>query len=112
MLFYHIFRELSIGGRTQTILYDQDKVFVVSEHYGNIILVPEFEDFVQKSGFSVVLCHKRDPQTKGKIGSFVRYIKEGFLQGRLYAGIDSLNSAALEWPDKECNGTTHERTPD
>lgn len=37
-------------------------------------------------------------------------MKEGFLQGRLYAGIDSLNSAALEWLDKECNGTTHERT--
>lgn len=98
------------GGRTQTILYDQDKVFVVSEHYGNIILVPEFEAFVQKSGFSVVLCHKRDPQTKGKVESFVKYVKEGFLQGRLYAGIDSLNSAALEWLDKECNGTTHERT--
>lgn len=98
------------GGRTQTILYDQDKVFVVSEHYGNIILVPEFEDFVRKSGFSVVLCHKRDPQTKGKVESFVRYVKEGFLQGRLYAGIDSLNSTALEWLDKECNGTTHERT--
>ena len=98
------------GGRTQTILYDQDKVFVVSEHYGNIILVPEFEDFVRKCGFSVVLCRKSDPQTKGKVESFVRYVKEGFLQGRLYAGIDSLNSAALEWLDKECNGTTHERT--
>lgn len=98
------------GGRTQTILYDQDKVFVVSEHYGNIILVPGFEDFVRKCGFSVVLCRKSDPQTKGKVESFVRYVKEGFLQGRLYAGIDSLNSAALEWLDKECNGTTHERT--
>ena len=32
------------------------------------------------------------------------------MQGRLYSGIDSLNSAALEWLDKECNGTTHERT--
>lgn len=98
------------GGRTQTILYDQDRVFVVSENYGNIILVPEFEDFVRKAGFSVILCHKSDPQTKGKVESFVRYIKEGFLQGRIYTGIDSLNSAALEWLDKECNGTTHNRT--
>ena len=98
------------GGRTQTILYDQDRLFVVSEKYGNITLVPEFEDFVRKAGFSVVLCHKSDPQTKGKVESFVRYVKEGFLQGRLYTGIDSLNSAALEWLDKECNGTTHDRT--
>ena len=55
------------GGRTQTILYDQDRLFVISEKYGNIILVPEFEDFVRKAGFSVVLCHKSDPQTKGKV---------------------------------------------
>lgn len=98
------------GGRTQTILYDQDKVFVVSENYGNIILVLEFEDFIRQAGFSVILCHKSDPQTKGKVEIFVRYVKEGFLQGRLYAGIDSLNSAALERLDKEYNGTTHERT--
>lgn len=98
------------GGRTQTILYDQDKVFVVSEHYGNVILVPAFEDFVCQAGFSVILCRKSDPQTKGKVESFVWYVKEGFLQGRLYTGIDSLNSAALEWLDKECNGSIHERT--
>lgn len=98
------------GGRTETILYDQDKVFVTSEHYGNIVLAAEFERYVKKMGFSVILCNKRDPQTKGKVESFVRYVKEGFLQGRIYSGIDSLNSAALEWLDKECNGTTHDRT--
>lgn len=105
---YYAFR--FFGGRTQTILYDQDKVFVISEHYGNIVLVPEFEAFVRKAGFSVILCKKSDPQTKGKVESFVNYVKEGFLRGRQYTGIDSLNSAALEWLDKECNGTTHSRT--
>ena len=98
------------GGRTETILYDQDKVFVTSEHYGNIVLASEFERYVKKTGFSVILCNKRDPQTKGKVESFVKYVKEGFLQGRVYSGIDSLNSDALEWLDKECNGTTHDRT--
>ena len=34
------------GGRTQTILYDQDRVFVVSDTLGTIIFVNEFE--VQK----------------------------------------------------------------
>lgn len=106
----HKFAFRFFGGRTQTILYDQDRVFVISEHYGNILLVPDFEEFVRKAGFSVILCRKSDPQTKGKVESFVRYVKEGFLQGRQYTGIDSLNSAALEWLDRECNGTTHGRT--
>ena len=84
------------GGRTQTIMCDQDRLFVISENYGDIILVPEFEDYVRRTGFSVVLCRRSDPQTKGKVESYVRYVKESFLEGRIYTGIDSLNSAALE----------------
>lgn len=93
------------GGRTQTIMYDQDRVFVVSENLGNIMLVPEFEDYVNTTGYSVVLCRPRDPQTKGKVECFVKYVKENFLEGRIFTGIDSLNSAALAWLDTEANGT-------
>lgn len=87
------------GGRTQTVMYDQDRVFVVSENLGNIMFVPEFEKFVKNTGYSVVLCRPRDPQCKGKVEETVRYIKENFLLGRTYTGIDSLNSAALQWLD-------------
>lgn len=93
------------GGRTQTIMYDQDRVFVVSENLGNIIFVEQFEDFVKEIGYSVVLCRPRDPQTKGKVESFVKYVKENFLVGTVFTGIDSLNSAALRWLDVEANGT-------
>lgn len=93
------------GGRTQTIMYDQDRVFVVSENLGNIIFVEQFEDFVKEVGYSVVLCRPRDPQTKGKVEAFVRYVKENFLVGTVFCGIDSLNSAALRWLDTEANGT-------
>ena len=93
------------GGRTQTVMYDQDRVFVVSENLGNIILVEQFEEFVKEVGYSVILCRPRDPQTKGKVESFVRYVKENFLAGTVYTGIDSLNSAALHWLDTEANGT-------
>ena len=93
------------GGRTQTIMYDQDRVFVVSENLGNIIFVEQFEDFVKEVGYGVVLCRPRDPQTKGKVESFVKYVKENFLVGTVFTGIDTLNSAALRWLDIEANGT-------
>lgn len=86
-------------------MYDQDRVFVVSENLGNIIFVPEFEEYVNTVGYSIVLCRPRDPQTKGKVENFVKYVKENFLEGRIFAGIDSLNSAALHWLDVEANGT-------
>ena len=95
------------GGRTQMLVYDQDRVFVVDENFGNIVLVPKFEEYVRKIGFSVHLCRPRDPQSKGKVETFVRYIKESFLQGRIYKGIDVLNSDALRWLDTEGNGTTN-----
>ena len=98
------------GGRTQTIMYDQDKVFVVSENLGNIIFVPEFEDFVKRTGYSVVLCRPRDPQTKGRVESFVKYVKTQFLEGRIYTGIDCLNSAALEWLDLDANAKANAHT--
>ena len=98
------------GGRTQMIAYDQDRVFVVDENFGNIVLVPKFEEYVKKVGFSVHLCRPRDPQSKGKVETFVRYIKESFLQGRVYKGIDVLNSDALRWLDTEGNGATNMRT--
>ncbi|MBQ8540814.1 MAG: IS21 family transposase [Clostridia bacterium] len=95
------------GGRTQTILYDQDRVFVISENLGNIVFVKEFEDFVRKAGFQVVLCRPSDPQTKGKVEEVVKHVKESFLKGRIYSGIDSLNSACLSWLDLEGNGKVH-----
>lgn len=98
------------GGRPQTLLYDQDRVFVVDENFGNIVLVPAFEAFARAAGFSVRLCRPHDPQSKGKVESFVRYVKEGFLTGRIYTGIDNLNSVALRWLDNEGNGTSNLRT--
>lgn len=106
----HEFAFQFFGGRTQMIMYDQDRVFVVDENFGNILLVPKFEAYVKKVGFSVRLCRPRDPQSKGKVETFVRYIKESFLQGRIYKGIDALNSDALRWLDMEGNGTTNVRT--
>ena len=47
-------------------MYDQDRVFVVSENLGNIIFVPEFEEYVNTVGYSIVLCRPRDPKTKGR----------------------------------------------
>jgi len=95
------------GGRTQTILYDLDRVYVVSENLGNIIFVPAFEEYVKRIGYNVSLCRPRDPQSKGKVEEVIGYIKQSFLEGRIYTGIDSLNSAALAWLDREGNGRIH-----
>lgn len=98
------------GGRPQMIVYDQDRCLCVSENFGEVIFVKEFEDFVRETGFSVYLCHGHDPQTKGRVESTVGIVKHDFLDGRIYHGIDELNMAALSWLDGFGNGMIHDRT--
>ena len=92
------------GGRTQMLVYDQDRIMVVSENMGDVIYVKEFENYVKETGFSIYLCRGHDPQTKGRVEKAVDIIKHDFLDGRIYCGIDKLNMECLEWLDDLGNG--------
>ena len=91
------------GGVPKVLLYDQDRVFLVSENYGNLILAKEFEDFLKQHGLTIVMSSGYYPQTKGTVENYVKIVKNNFLEGRIYYGIDSLNSACLEWLDNTEN---------
>ena len=93
------------GGRTKTILYDNDVVFTQNHNYGDPILTSEFEKFIDEIGFGVRFCKPRQPGSKGNVEVGVGTIKN-FLSSRTYAGIDSLNSELLEWLDRY--GNAHE----
>jgi len=110
----HIAAFKYFGGRTQMIFYDQDKPMVVSENLGEVIFVKEFEDFIKETGFTIYLCKKHDPVTKGKIEKAVDYIKHQFLDGRIYYGLDRLNQEFIDWLDHDGNGminVTTKKTP-
>lgn len=68
-------------GRPQSILYDQDRLFLVSENYGDFILTNDFGDYVKDMGFTVGFCHKHDPESKAKVESVVHTVKSQFLKG-------------------------------
>lgn len=98
------------GGRTVEIVYDQDRVMVVSENNGDILYTEEFENYKNYVGFSVRLCRGADPESKGKIESVVKYVKGNFLSCRVFHGIARLNSDGLAWLDRTGNGLVHETT--
>ena len=62
------------GGMTEEIVYDQDKLMIVSENGGDIIFTEEFQAYKQQRGFSVYLCRAADPESKGKIENVVKCI--------------------------------------
>ncbi len=102
------------GGRPKTIMYDQDRVLVVSENCGNVIFTKEFEIYKDFIGLDVYLCKKQDPDTKGRVENVVKFVKTSFFDHKVFCGIDNLNSDLLDWLDRTGNGKvnmTTRRTP-
>ena len=98
------------GGRPVEIVYDQDRVMVVSENCGDIIYTQEFENYKNYAGFSVHLCRGHDPESKGKVEAVVKYVKGNFLSCRIFHGIARLCSDVVLWLDRTGNGMVHETT--
>jgi hypothetical protein len=94
-------------GKAETLVYDQDRVFMVNENYGDLILTEAFKTYTSRCGFKLHFCRKADPQSKGKIENFIKYIKQNFLYNRPFSAIDILNAEALGWLSRTANKLPH-----
>ena len=95
------------GGRTEEIVYDQDKLITVSENGGDIIFTEEFQSYKQQRGFSVHLCRATDPESKGKVENVVKFIKGNFAKHRVFYQIDTWNEQCLKWLERKGNYQVH-----
>ena len=86
------------------MVFDQDSVVSVSENYGDVVHTYEFEKLRQECKFDVYLCRRSDPESKGKIESVVKFVKQNFLENRIYSDDETLNWSAAEWLDRTGNG--------
>ena len=98
------------GGRPVEIVYDQDRVMVVSENSGDILYTEVFDSYKNYAGFSVRLCRGSDPESNGEIEAVIKYIKGNYLSCRMFHGLARLNSDGLAWLDRTGNGQIHETT--
>lgn len=96
-----------IGGVPDEVVYDQDKLFIISENGGDIILTSAFRAYTRQQSFSLHFCRKSDPESKGKIESVVKYVKRNFLYNRTYYNIETLNDEAIAWLGRTANGLEH-----
>lgn len=99
-----------IGGIPDEIVYDQDKVFIVSENSGDIILTDLFRSYLRDKSFALHFCRKSDPQSKGKVENVVKYVKQNFLYNRTYYNIETLNDEAMGWLGRTANMLPHNVT--
>jgi hypothetical protein len=97
-------------GVPDTLVYDQDRVFLVDENKGDLILTEKFRAYSREVGFQLHFCRKADPQSKGKIENIIKYIKQNFLYNRPFVDLDTLNQEALAWLARTANHLPHGTT--
>jgi hypothetical protein len=78
-------------GQPREIIYDQDRIFITEENYGDVLLTREFSVYCSQMDFKPIFCRKSDPESKGKVENVVGYVKKNFLRGRIYEGEDKLS---------------------
>lgn len=100
------------GGWTASILYDNMKQVKINVGTWNAL----FLDFAGYYGFTPKTHRIRRPRTKGKVERIIDYIKDNFLKGRSFAGLDDLNTQGRHWLEHTANvrihATTHRRPLD
>lgn len=105
-------------GIPQSCLYDNAKVVVIGrDENGEPIWNRRFLDFALRLGFDPRLCGRYRAQTKGKVESGVKYVKQNFWPGvRQFETVADVNRSAQAWMETVANvrlhGTTFERPID
>lgn len=97
-------------GLPQELVYDQDKLMVVSENAGDILFTEKFTAYLKVRKIEIFVCRKSDPETKGKSESVVKYVKSNFLNQRPFINDEVLNAECLAWLKRTANGQVNGTT--
>jgi len=95
-------------GFPKEIVFDQDRVFMVSENYGDLILTDEFGRYAGERPFRLSPCRGYDPESKGGIENVVKYVKYNFMSCREALNFEDLNYQSIKWLDLTGNGKIHQ----
>ena len=91
-------------GMPEELVIDQDAVMVLKENAGDIIYTKDFKHFREEMGLKIYVCRKSDPETKGKIENFIKFIKRNFLRLRDFDGLSDVLTRSFRWLSRRANG--------
>jgi len=98
------------GGRPEECLYDQTSLVVIREEYRELTLNSRFMQYASAAGFQVRACEGGDPESKGKVESGVKYVKNDCLYGEQFSDLNQLHSHIQSWLDEVANVRVHGTT--
>lgn len=98
------------GGRPEELVIDQDRLMVVSENAGDIILTEDFKQFIEEQELRLYVCRRADPETKGKVENLVKFVKGSFFETRDFERVAEANAGVREWLSRRANGKISQAT--
>jgi hypothetical protein len=97
-------------GMPEELVIDQDSIMVVNENSGEIIYTKQFGDFIEEMELKMWVCRKADPESKGKIENFIKYIKYNFFAVREFENITQSKESLISWLERRANGKISQAT--
>ncbi|NOR12538.1 MAG: DDE-type integrase/transposase/recombinase [Candidatus Aminicenantes bacterium] len=98
------------GGVPGELVIDQDRLMVVSENAGDIIYTDDFKYLIEEQEIRMYVCHKDDPETKGKIENVIKYVKCNFFGIRDFKSLEEANTGVFKWLKRRANGKISQAT--
>ncbi len=92
------------------ILYDNLKSVVLHHVGATVQFNPRFLDFAGHYLFEPVAAPVRYPEAKGKVESMVRYLRQSFFCGRVFASLDDVREQVSRWLAEVANERVHTTT--
>ena len=100
-----------LGGVPRRCLYDNAKVITLGwDEEQRPVWNERMLDFSLRVGFEPRLCRPYRAQTKGKVGSGVKYVRRNMWPSLRFTDDADLNRQALKWCDVVANARVHGTT--
>jgi transposase len=101
-LFIGMIHAFGMMGVPRYVLTDNMKSVVLHrDSNGSPVWQKDYERFMNTIGFETKLCRPRHPFTKGASERLVRFVKQNFLQGRIFTELTDLNYQAQHWCNEQ-----------
>ena len=100
-------------GVCEECVYDQTKLVAIREEFREVWFNERFYQYASAARFDIRVCEGYDPESKGKVESGVKYVKNDFFYGDTFDSFDQLKADILGWvntvANKRIHGTTKKR---
>jgi len=98
------------GGCPEECVYDQTKLVVIREEFRELELNNRFHQYATMAGFRIRACEGYDPESKGKVESGVKYVKNNALYGESFSAWQELEWYMKDWLKDTANVRVHGTT--